>query len=567
VNDLIVEIVKDLFYVPVRHILICFGWENPKQISLIILFLFLFFWKLYKIYFPRVRNFLSVRWSTKYLAKVWTATQIKLYTQYFVRPRISKISPSKLLEGEIKISTDFTKDAIKHFTDKVFKENDDQKFYMILGESGVGKSAFIINLLVSFNRNYKNIFNNRHIEAIDLSHTNPNLLITEIKNRVNTKNTILLLDAFDEDDKARENWRNRLDELGRLTQNFAKVVFTSRLQFFLSEDNEPREIGIKVSGPEKRFHKVITFYLYPFNEKQINKFLDYKYGIYPLFRNLKKKRKAQKITESSTKLMERPFLLQHIDDLIQENDYVYEYQIYNRLISEWIKRESQYEIESERDSYIESLNFFSLKLAKNMYEKSHERNGFHISTEEIKQLCEENKINISLLDARSRSLLSRGSYFYKFVHKSIFEFLLAKESLNSKVFRNLLKLNNLSDADKYYRQLSKVDIVMKYLKNEKIKIYIDYNNMNTICLTNLEYEKFVNKLEKQQFASGIDEMNIQNIFIKDSGKYDWSKLKNITSLKEISFYNNDVKKSININELKKHLPYIKTSTDRYNYDL
>ena len=58
--------------------------------------------------------------------------------------------------------------------------------------------------------------------------------------------TILLLDGFDEDKYAVEDYVNRLIEICNETELFYKVIITCRTQFFSDSDSEPKYVGGKI---------------------------------------------------------------------------------------------------------------------------------------------------------------------------------------------------------------------------------------------------------------------------------------------------------------------------------
>ncbi|MCI0692556.1 hypothetical protein L0337_11205 [candidate division KSB1 bacterium] len=65
-----------------------------------------------------------------------------------------------------------------------------------------------------------------------------------IRKVADPKDTVLLLDAFDEDTRAIQNYRERLKQLLDLGKDFRQVLITCRTQFFQREEEIPRETGI-----------------------------------------------------------------------------------------------------------------------------------------------------------------------------------------------------------------------------------------------------------------------------------------------------------------------------------
>ena len=171
--------------------------------------------------------------------------------------------------------------------------------------------------------------------------------IKEIK-KEEIPNTILLLDAFDgytkilpptESDKLTddERFRKVLDEVIETVQDFREVVITSRTQYFPGEEDQPYELKIPTFD-SKGFHTLAKFYLSPFDDKEIRRYLNKKYGILRVW-NRKKKQKARRIVSNSPKLMVRPMLLSYIDYLVDgDQHYTNTYDIYDALINKWIER-------------------------------------------------------------------------------------------------------------------------------------------------------------------------------------------------------------------------------------
>ena len=67
----------------------------------------------------------------------------------------------------------------------------------------------------------------------------------------------------------------------------------------------------------------------------------------------------------------------------------------------------------------------------------------YIKVSEIQKNCEEYGIQLSDLEAKSRSLLNRNANgIYKFAHKSILEFILAKKAIKDAQFRKVIVRRN-----------------------------------------------------------------------------------------------------------------------------
>lgn len=112
-------------------------------------------------------------------------------------------------------------------------------------------------------------------------------------------------------------------------------------------------------------------------------------------------------------------LLAYIDDLVIDNTISYNsaYEIYKALVHKWVNREAI-------DNNV--LYEFSEKVAEYMYNKK----IIYINEEEIEKICKNFEMQLEYIEAKTRSLLNRDvGGNYKFAHKSILEYFLAKKLL------------------------------------------------------------------------------------------------------------------------------------------
>ena len=145
-----------------------------------------------------------------------------------------------------KMSQDFQnpfvakKRLISHFLNVSFNDKkESQKFYLILADSGMGKTTFMINLYVR----YHSFFNHNQKYKMRLFPFRDPRILDKIKEigPEEAQNTILLLDAFDEDKgllqqegeevlSEEQRFRRRMDEIIETVQDFREVIITSRTQ-------------------------------------------------------------------------------------------------------------------------------------------------------------------------------------------------------------------------------------------------------------------------------------------------------------------------------------------------
>jgi len=326
---------------------------------------------------------------------------------------------------------------IPFFIKTAFNEkSDSERFYLILADSGMGKTTFMINLYLSYHS-----FFNRHrkheMKIFRFSNPDTMTLVKAIKYE-EAKDTILLLDALDEDpgiiteDPAvtpSEAFQQRVDEIIKATRNFAEVVMTCRTQYFPGQENDPYELNIR-RPDEKGFYKLNKIYISPFTRDEVNQYLKKKYGYLPFFNRQKKKNAAQ-LVGNAKHLVMRPMMLSYIDDLLDDasNNFERDYDIYEVLIQKWLRREAdkrEYK-EANRKVFIKNLYEVSQKTAVAIWQKSKNQGRLHLSREEAVAIATRHQIDLRPDKVTGQSLLTcDGPGNWKFAHKSIMEFFLAK---------------------------------------------------------------------------------------------------------------------------------------------
>lgn len=368
------------------------------------------------------------------LKPFYTEFEVKKATEKYMPTKCQNVDPCQE-EEPTNVHAYVTKEKlIPFFIKKVFNAKKSEKYYIILADSGMGKTTFIINLFSEYS---KKIFKKHKMILLPLGHPDTDATIDIIQDK---ENTILLLDALDEDSKSLNDYKKRLNEIIEKTKSFQAIVITSRTQFFPSQIEEPKETGILKFGCEKGMHKFYKLYISPFDEKDINKYLKMKFNIF----NISKRKRAKVIVEKSPKLMVRPMLLANIDDLIKrEYPYQYPHHIYEEMVERWIQR--------ERVDSKEELRKFSKELALDIYNSRIERKGIIISAKDIKQFADNHKIKLEDFEIKSRSLLNRnGEGQYKFAHKSILEYFVALDLFNNPDNEYMYEYDGFEQIEKFY---------------------------------------------------------------------------------------------------------------------
>jgi hypothetical protein len=417
-------------------------------------------WKLIK----KLVQFVKHRKVSRDLHPFFTAIEIKNHTQYYVPTQCQNIAPSKEDEPGRTHAFATKEKIIPFFLKKGFKyDSDDQRFYIILADSGMGKTTFMINLYIKYFCQWWG--KKCAIKLMPLGFPDIDRELDKIEDK-ERENTILLLDAFDEDRLAVVDYRKRMNEILNKTFRFRKVIITCRTQFFPSEEEEPGETGILKFGDPGGYHIFRKLYVSPFGEKDIKKYLGKRFSIF----NFKKKRMALKIVKQSPNLMVRPMLLNYIEDLLKSSRrYEFTFQVYDELIKLWIERESRRYKRDEREGFKKELYKFSREIALDIYRNRETRRGLIINAEEIKPFARGHDIRLGGMEMKSRSLLNRNARReYKFSHKSVLEYFLALEIRQNSKFDKTFSFEGMDQARSFHSDMRK-EYTFKFLTQDNLK--------------------------------------------------------------------------------------------------
>ncbi|HEY1661717.1 MAG TPA: SUMF1/EgtB/PvdO family nonheme iron enzyme [Verrucomicrobiae bacterium] len=246
--------------------------------------------------------------------------------------------------------------------------------------------------------------------------------------------TILLLDGLDEDKKAMLNVHERFNEIVTRTQNFAKIVITSRLNFWGDYHPEKAKVFVENFEQSKAF-----FHICPLSDKEIKSYLFRKFFYMPWVAE----RIWQQIcaNESFRDLASRPLLLSYmtpeiLDKILPSNA--------ESIVAEPLKNMKRkfFDVITERnykrkDCYFfrdfDSFNRIMMVIAKDLTIESRiiPFAKFYEYYQEIRSkydLKEDfNKDYIKALEqeekaVKHRSLLAKDSSSISFSHRSISEY-------------------------------------------------------------------------------------------------------------------------------------------------
>jgi hypothetical protein len=254
------------------------------------------------------------------------------------------------------------------------------------------------------------------------------------------KDTVLLLDAFDEDPLALDDYKQRLEDLIFSVTEFPVVIITCRTQFFPSAADIPIATGLKSYAPNPRETVFEPFFLAPFNRRDIRKYLRKRFR----FPHLLRRHRARMVVRRTRHLMARPMLLAHVGILVNsKRTYTTAFEIYGVMVEHWAKREAK---KVNDPNLGMRLRAFSSALAVNLWFNRKSRRGLQVSPAEIQDLADSKRIDLQALtqrDISSRSLLVRtADGQLKFAHKSILEYF-----LSCAAFGNVERLKELQEGE------------------------------------------------------------------------------------------------------------------------
>lgn len=337
--------------------------------------------------------------------------------QSYVEPDCQQFSPSDENEddGPATVRTPLLSHISRHISDR---RSNSMRHMFILSDAGMGKTSVLVMLKLA----HLTSFWPAGYECVLLKLGDDTLhKIRSIKNSVNT---VILLDALDEDPCATTGVERRLSELLKATQHFRRVVITCRTQFMFPERPvDPKRGTVEVSGFD-----CPVVYNSLFSEDQCLEYLERRSTQH--LEDPGWLAKAQVVATRMGSLRLRPMLLAHIDDLIDESAEEWtEYEVYATLVRNWLKREQRKILDEGRlHPSVDELLLACRHVAINM----HVQNLRYATASELHGLIGRTPAisHIEHMQLRGRTLLNRDSQnCYRFSHYSIQEYLVLSSVL------------------------------------------------------------------------------------------------------------------------------------------
>jgi len=344
--------------------------------------------------------------------EIYTREEITRATRYYIVPDCQDVDPG----GSEDFRTVYSvRQNAFDALDKLLTSDPEHRHTILLADSGMGKTSLLMNYYARHQRSRSRQKRFR-IALLPLGLPGVEERIAVLPSK---PDTVLFLDAFDEDTKAISDHRQRLGALLKETQGFRHVLISCRTQFFLKEEEIPREtglirIGVTAAGEshEYLFYKI---YLSPFSDKQVDLYLQRRFGLL----HYKRRRAAKLIAQKMGDLTVRPMLLAHVPDLLGlQKPIQYSFEIYEEMLRAWINREKPFVADGS------ALREFSERLAVEIYVERKNRGSERITQEQLKPLAAKFSIQLSEWQLRGRSLLNRDAGGnLKFAHRSIMEYM------------------------------------------------------------------------------------------------------------------------------------------------
>lgn len=346
---------------------------------------------------------------------------VELLAKSYIEPDCQPINPAEHDEDE-PIPTHALRvpirDWINEFLGKRSLRRDGRNILFVLSDAGMGKSSLLMMLKLTHLLSF-------WPSGLDFRLYRLGCGMRDQLKKLSGNRTVLLLDALDEDPRARGRIERRVTELLHSTKRFRNVIITCRTQFFPKRHESLREGRGKV---EVAGFVCNLLFLSPFSNRQVERYLEKKYPNRWLARFRKwladednqQLVRARQLVIPMQSLRMRPMLLSYIEDLLEAGITNWsEYPVYRTLVESWLLREQRKRAGGPRKEEL----WEACQLVALHFYLSGER---IFPSSELVRLLSDRPVELETFDVGGRSLLnSTSNGDYRFSHFSIQEFLVA----------------------------------------------------------------------------------------------------------------------------------------------
>jgi formylglycine-generating enzyme required for sulfatase activity len=304
----------------------------------------------------------------------------------------------------------------------------------ILSDAGMGKTSLLVMLKLTYLTSFWP--QHHHCELLKLG---PDTL-DRIKAIPAAGDTVLLLDALDEDRSAWGKIQERLLQILTESSHFRRVIVSCRTQFFPETSADPfgNPGRVEIGG-----FVCPMIFLSLFDDHQVEEYLEKRYPNtwFHWFQTNSKREQAQGFVAKMKDLRCRPMLLAHIEDLVASTltDWN-EYAVYQALVQAWLDREER----RLRKEGHQAITAASLARASMLVASHLQRNGLRFLSEpKLEELIQAHPELAQLTQIKfgGRSLLNRNAQGdYRFSHFSVQEYLVAQSLLQESEAKEKLKV-------------------------------------------------------------------------------------------------------------------------------
>ena len=372
----------------------------------------------------------------------------RVLLNYYVVPNCQHHNPADHDEDErsrsyVKAQVDVTLQAFLG-GETLLRDGRNQLF--ILADAGMGKTTLLLMLkmwhLFSFwPKGYDCLLLKLGDDSLE-----------QISKHEGKANTVLLLDALDEDPQAHGRIDERLKALLEASRNYRQVLITCRTQFFPSTGLDPLGDAGRVTLGGSRCPML---FLSLFDDTQVEEYLCKRFPDKPWYclfsrRTDPRRIKALEILSTMQSLRFRPLLLAHVDELLKAKERLTNaYEVFQALVGVWLLREIS-KMEQQKLSPVPTVQelWSACRLLAVYLQMLGKR---ELDMDALGELMRRLPavVHLEKLDFGGRSLLNRNSKReYRFSHYSIQEFLVVRSLIEGSLVNDLSRCPTIAPGSK-----------------------------------------------------------------------------------------------------------------------